>query len=456
MKTTLVWFRQDLRIADQPALLAAAARGGAVVPLYLWSPEEEGGWAPGAAARWWLHESLQRLGASLAGLGSPLVLRRGPAAETLVALAREVGADAIYWNRRHEPAAIVVEQDLRGRLAQAGIEARDFQSALLSEPGRLLKADGDPYRVYTPYFRAFNASVEVGPPQPSPRALTAPSRAPASLPLAALGLLPAIPWHLPLARHWTPGEASAREHLKRFVQAGPLASYAEARDRPDQEATSRLSPFLHFGEVSPRQVWTAAANAAERAGVPAAEWRSGKFCAELVWREFAAQMLFHFPAMPDRSRTANFDSLKWRNDPHHFTAWTRGRTGYPMVDAGMRQLWTTGWMHNRVRMVVSSFLVKNLLHRWQDGERWFWDTLVDADLASNALNWQWVAGASPDAAPFFRIFNPESQADKFDPQGRYRLTYVPEAGSPAAAPPIVDLKRSRQQALDAYAALRGS
>jgi deoxyribodipyrimidine photo-lyase len=454
MKTTLVWFRQDLRVADHPALLTAVARGGAVVPVYVWSPEEEGGWAPGAASRWWLHESLQRLAASLAAIGSPLVLRAGPAADTLLALARETGADAVYWNRRHEPAAVDVEADLRGRLASAGIDGRDFQSALLSEPRRLLKGDGDPYRVFTPYWRAFTDSVEVGPPQPSPRALQAPARAPASLPVDALRLLPSIPWHESLARHWTPGESAARDLLRRFVQVDTLGAYGDTRDRPDRPATSRLSPYLHFGEVSPRQVWTAIGKASERAGLTPAQWRTGKFCAELVWREFAAQLLHHFPTMPERSRTATFDAMPWRSDPAHFRAWTRGRTGYAFVDAGMRELWQTGWMHNRVRMVTASFLVKNLLHRWQDGARWFWDTLVDADLASNSMNWQWVAGSSPDAAPFFRIFNPESQADKFDPDGHYRREFVPEAGGPGAVPPLVDLKRSRQQALDAFATLR--
>ena len=451
----IVWFRQDLRLADNPALTAAVDSGAAILPVYVWSPEEEGGWAPGAASRWWLHRSLEQLGARLAERGSPLVIRRGPALDALRALAAESGAMAVYWNRRYEPAAVAVENALRVALPAAGIGTHSFASALLIEPWALQTKTGGPYQVFTPYWRAFLAQVKVGAVTGSPATLAAPKRLPASLPLDELELLPRIPWHASLAGHWQPGEAAARERLLAFSR-GVLADYATHRDRPDLAGTSRLSPHLHFGELSPRQVWTQIGKARERTGDSRDTWQQGRYVAELVWREYAAHVLHHVPTLPDLPKQAAFDRLPWRNEPQDFAAWCQGRTGIALVDAGLRELWQTGWMHNRVRMVAASLLVKNLLHRWQDGERWFWDTLVDADLASNALNWQWVAGTGPDAAPFFRIFNPDTQAGKFDPDGEYRRRWVPELGTAAYPPPIVDLKASRQRALDAYQSLRAS
>jgi deoxyribodipyrimidine photo-lyase len=452
MSVALLWFRQDLRLADNPALLAAVQGSKAIVPVYLWSPEEEGAWPPGSASRWWIHESLAKLDASLRERGSRLLYRRGPAVDALSQLAAECGATRLYWNQRFEPAAVQVERMVASAMDKAGIAAHGFRSALLSEPGEIQSQAGSPYQVFTPYCRRFIEQIEVPAPEPSPRQIAAPATWPASLALDALQLLPRHDWHYSLARHWQPGEAAARDALKRFTTTG-LRHYAQTRDRPDLKGSSRLSPYLHHGELSPAQVWTAIGKASERAGESAPSWRAGKFCAELIWREFAAQQLHFHPTLPDRPRDARFDRFAWKQNDAHFRAWSRGQTGYPMVDAGMRELWQTGWMHNRVRMISASFLIKNLLQPWQDGERWFWDTLVDADLASNALNWQWVAGTSPDAAPFFRIFNPETQGEKFDPDGVYRRRFVPEADTPAYRVPLVDLKFTRDRALTAYADL---
>jgi deoxyribodipyrimidine photo-lyase len=453
MSVAIVWFRQDLRLADNYALFEAVRSATSIVPVFVWSPEEEGHWAPGAASRWWLHQSLVQLDAALRERGSRLLVREGPAAAALTTLASQTGAEQIFWNKRYEPAAARAEKIVATALSAAGIVGRGYKSALLSEPGEIQSQSGAPYQVFTPYWRKFLEQVKVGAPLSSPRQIAPPAHWPDSLALDALALLPHLPWYHSLAQHWRPGEAAGREVLKHFVTA-TLPQYAATRDRPDLSGSSRLSPYLHHGELSPRQVWTAVGKACARAGLAEDQWRANKFCAELIWREFAAQQLHFHPTLPDRPRDARFERLRWLNSDQHFRAWSRGQTGYAMVDAGMRQLWQTGWMHNRVRMISASFLVKNLLHSWQEGERWFWDTLVDADLASNALNWQWVAGTSADAAPFFRIFNPDSQGEKFDPQGHYRQRFVPEAATPGYSSPIVDLKQTRQQALAAYAELK--
>jgi deoxyribodipyrimidine photo-lyase len=304
-------------------------------------------------------------------------------------------------------------------------------------------ANGNVLQVFTPFLRAFLAQTRIEFPQGSPQQVSAPRSWPASVPLNELALRTDHPWHDKLAQHWRPGESAARAVLKEFVQRR-LAGYAESRDRPDLDCTSRLSPHLSHGELSPRQVWTAVTRAGELNGKCA---RAEKFCAELIWREFAAQQIVLHPALPDRARSPRFESMPWRDSPQEMRAWTRGETGEDLVDAGMRELWQTGWMHNRARMVVASYLVKNLLHDWRRGERWFWDTLVDADLASNAYNWQWVAGASPDAAPWFRIFNPQTQAQKFDPDSVYRRRFLAGAARPDA--PLVDLSESRRRSLAA-------
>jgi deoxyribodipyrimidine photo-lyase len=444
VSTVLVWFRRDLRLADHPALTAALANGASVVPVFIWNPLEDAPWSPGAAKRWYLQESLRSLARSLEELGSRLIFVRGDAARILPELAAACDATAVTWSRRYEPSALRADAAVEQALRAGGIAALPCAGSLLSEPWALLGRSGGPYKVFTPYWREFLARTRVDAPFATPATLPAPRRWPASEPLDALGIAPPAAWHAKLAAHWVPGEASAQAALAAFSSRSP-ERYAIDRDRTDLGAGSRLSPHLHHGELSPRQVWSAVATGEEGA--------AGKFCSELVWREFAAQALYHFPDLPDRSFASQFESLQWRESPQDFTAWTRGRTGVGMVDAGMRELWEAGWMHNRSRMIVASFLVKNLLIHWREGARWFWDTLVDADLANNSLNWQWVAGTGPDAAPWFRIFNPHTQADKFDPEGAYRRRWLGtrEAG---ATVPIVDLAASRARALAAQKQLR--
>ena len=447
---TLLWLRLDLRLTDHPALQAALERDRPVIPVFLWAPHEEAPWEPGAASRWWLHHSLASLQAALARCGSQLILRRLAPGESSLAvlrtLAHETGADALYWSRRYEPAVIARDRLIKDTLRGEGMAVRSFNAALLAEPWDVQNQSGKPFQVFTPFWRKVSTDLELPPSAPAPRRIPAPARWPASATLDALRLLPTIPWADGLAAAWRPGETGAAANLAAFLD-GPVADYGERRDQPGVPGTSRLSPHLHFGELSPRQIW----NAAPRQ-------RGSKFMAEIGWREFAHHLLYHFPHTTDAPLRADFARFPWREDGAQLRAWQRGRTGIPMVDAGMRELWHTGWMHNRVRMVVGSFLVKNLRLHWLEGAHWFWDTLVDADLASNTLGWQWCAGCGADAAPYFRVFNPESQAAKFDADGAYVRRWVPEAmgglagrGYPA---PIVDLKASRAAALEAFASLR--
>jgi deoxyribodipyrimidine photo-lyase len=440
----LVWFRLDLRLTDNPALAAALKRGGPVVPVFIWAPEEDGDWPPGGASRWWLHQSLKALAADLESSGARLVLRRGPALDALRALVRATGARAVFWNRRYEPALIARDRAVKEALRAEGLEVESFNSALLFEPWTVANRAGKPFQVFSPFWRHCLGLAEPPPPQPAPEHLPAPPRWPTSEPLAALELEPKIDWAAGLRAAWQPGEAGALATLRRFLD-GAFTAYAEQRNRPDLPGTSRLSPHLHFGELGPRQVWHSLKAWATRRGMPEAAWRCGQFLAEIGWREFAHHLLFHFPRTPTEPLRPEFARFPWRRNPEGLRAWQRGRTGYPIVDAGMRELWATGWMHNRVRMIVASFLVKDLLVDWRAGARWFWDTLVDADLASNTLGWQWSAGCGADAAPYFRIFNPVSQGMKFDPSGDYVRRWVPElarlpAGwihQPWAAPPAV-------------------
>jgi deoxyribodipyrimidine photo-lyase len=467
---SLVWFRHDLRLADNPALVAALQRGAAVIPIYIDSSAEEAPWQAGAASRWWLHHSLASLDASLRALGSRLTLRRGPAAHELLALCRETGADAVYWNRRYEPAVRSRDTALKETLRSAGLVAESRNGALLAEPWELRTQSGGPFQVYTPFARRLLAQLQPPEPLPAPRTLAAPPAWPASLELAALGLLPGKPWIAGLAACWQPGESGAAKRLQAFTESA-LPHYAEARDWPGTPGTSRLSPHLHHGEVSPRQAWHAA--------LAAGAERGNKFLAELLWREFSHHLLHHFPHTPEQPLRTLYAAFPWRDDPPALRAWQRGQTGVPLVDAGMRELWATGWMHNRVRMIAASFLVKNLRLPWQAGARWFWDTLVDADLAANTQGWQWVAGCGADAAPYYRVFNPVTQSRRFDPQGRYLRRWLPELArlddravhAPweadpaqlAAADivigttyprPLVDLAASRTAALAAYRQLR--
>ena len=460
--TTIVWFRQDLRLADNPALDAATKRGGPVIPVYIWSPEDDGDWPPGAASRWWLHQSLSALDASLRKRGSRLILAAGHATDAIDKLLTQTGATAVYWNRRYEPAAIACATAIKKTLASRGIAAISFNSALLAEPHETLNLSGKPYRVYTPYMRRMVRDLDPASPTRAPTKLRAPSKWPRSESLDSFQLMPAIEWYTEMASRWQPGEAGAHARVKRFLKRG-LTDYRHARDRPAIEGTSGLSPHLHFGEIGPRQVWHALG----------AKGRTTAFLHELIWREFAYHLLFHFPQTPTKPMRPEFARFPWKKNSKHLKAWQRGRTGVPMVDAGMRELWATGVMHNRVRMIAGSFLVKNLLLPWQEGARWFWDTLVDADLANNTLNWQWVAGSGADAAPYFRIFNPVTQGERYDPDGDYVRRWVPEVASFAnpwihgpwqkskrnkqpGPDPIVDLGASREAALDAYAAMRRS
>jgi deoxyribodipyrimidine photo-lyase len=479
----LLLFRDDLRLADNPAVEAAARAGRPVAALFVLDEESPGIRPPGGAARWWLHHSLAALGRDLDRLGVRLALARGPAAETVPAVARALSAGLVVWNRRYGPAEQQADALLKTRLKETGIEAKSFNAHLMREPWDVLSQAGQPLKVFSPFFRAFMARGDVPAPLPRPRALRPavwPALPlPALVTLGSLGLLPIAPdWAGGLRETWVPGEAGAAARLSAFLDGG-FDGYAENRNRPDMESTSRLSPHLRFGEIGPRQVWHAAAAARLSGETRASAKDLEVFHKELGWREFSYHLLGQFPDLPTRNFQPRFDAFPWQPDARTFEAWKRGRTGYPVIDAGMRQLWQTGWMHNRVRMIVASFLVKNLLVDWRQGEEWFWDTLVDADIANNAASWQWVAGSGADAAPYFRVFNPVLQGEKFDSEGVYVKRFVPElAGLPPefvhrpwAAPhpvraragitagvtyphPVVELDRSRDRALAAFKSLQ--
>ncbi len=470
MEVAIVWFRQDLRLADNPAWGRAVASGAAVVPVYIWAPEEAGRWAPGGAARWWLHHALADLDAQLRALGSRLVLRAGDSAAQIAALLDETGAAAVYWNRCYEPWRTRLDGALKARLRAEGRAVWSGNSALLREPWEVATGAGGPFMVFTPYSRACARLPEPAPLGAAGRP-TAPARWPEGLAPEDLRLLPELGWDAGFYECWEPTRAGGLRRMGEFLDR-TLAGYGAARDLPAVDGTSRLSPYLHWGQLGPREVAAALGARPASPGLAA-------FHRELLWREFAYHVLYHFPETAERPLQPKFNRFPWHRDPELLRAWQRGRTGYPLVDAGMRQLWRTGWMHNRVRMVVASFLVKHLLHSWEDGARWFWDTLVDADLASNTLGWQWAGGCGADAAPYFRIFNPVTQGRKFDPDGVYIRAHVPELrGVPDAhlhAPwemppalqrqcgcvigrdypaPVVEHKAARERALAALATLR--
>jgi deoxyribodipyrimidine photo-lyase len=467
LPASLVWFRNDLRLADNPALIAGLGSGRPVIPVFILDDETDGIRLRGAASRWWLHHSLQSLDQSLRSLGSRLILRRGAADRVIEELAQECDASAIYWNRAYDPGTR--ERDARIKLAfgKRGVSAESLKANLLFEPWEVKTASGSPYKVFSAFWRACRAAQAPAAPLPAPRKLPSPGHWPESVDLAAWRLLPTAPdWSGGISAAWRPGEATAITRLTDFLDDS-LAHYREGRDVPSQEATSRLSPHLAFGEIGPRQIWRAASTSGHSAA-------SEKFLAELGWREFAYNVLFHTNDLAQRNFRPEFDDFPWRKDDSALEAWQRGRTGFPIVDAGMRQLWTTGWMHNRVRMIAASFLTKDLLIDWKVGERWFWDTLVDADPANNPMGWQWVAGSGVDAAPYFRIFNPVLQGEKFDPDGDYVRRWVPElaflpartihrpwTADRAVAPdiypaPIVDHGAARQRALQAFRVVKGS
>ncbi|MEX0731395.1 MAG: deoxyribodipyrimidine photo-lyase [Aquisalimonadaceae bacterium] len=477
MKPQIVWFRRDLRLADNPALVHAT-RSGPVIPVYLFAPGEDGVWAPGGASRWWLHHSLLALKHTLEERGLRLIIREGTDSLSMLReLVSETDAAGVAWNRLYDPLATARDRIIKRTLRADGMTADSFNAALLQEPWAVTKKDGGPYRAFTPFWRVLRASGIDEPPQPPPGRLNGPEHWPAGLEPDALGLLPSIPWDRGFHAHWTPGEPGATARLEHFLEHA-LTDYGRRRDLPAEAGTSGLSPHLHLGEISPRQIVAAVNTHRQQYRIP--EQDVEDFLAELGWREFAHHLLYHQPDMPERPLDARFEHFPWSdNSEPLLRAWQQGRTGIPLVDAGMRELWSTGWMHNRVRMVVGSLLTKNLRIPWQTGEAWFWDTLVDADLASNSMGWQWIQGCGADAAPYFRIFNPVRQGERFDPDGSYVRRWVPELAklpakhihTPWSAPqavldaagvrlgdaypaPIVDLASSRNDALEAYRVIR--
>jgi deoxyribodipyrimidine photo-lyase len=446
---SIVWFRDDLRLADNPALRAAVDRGDPVIALYVLDEESDGIRPLGGAAKWWLHESLRSLGERLAERGGSLVLRRGPAGRVVREVVSQTGAGAVFWNRRYGGAERAVDAELKEGLRADGVTVESFAASLLFEPWTVQTGGGTPYSVFTPFWRACQSMPAPRAPLPEPREISGPASAPHSDELGDWKLLPTAPdWAAGLRETWEPGEPAARARLREFL-ADDLDDYDRTRDEPSAGATSGLSPRLRWGELSPYTVWHETVESGRKAG---------RFLSEIGWREFAAHVLYFHPDLATKNLRPEFDAFPWpRLKPTQLEAWQHGRTGIPLVDAGMRELWHTGVMHNRIRMVTASFLIKNLLIDWRHGEQWFWDTLVDADGASNPFNWQWVAGSGADAAPYFRVFNPELQAKKFDPRAEYIRRWAPEYGGDSAelAPqPIVDLAETRKRALGAYEEMR--
>ncbi|HET7662388.1 MAG TPA: deoxyribodipyrimidine photo-lyase [Rhodanobacteraceae bacterium] len=470
MNTALVWLRNDLRLRDQPALHAACERFERVLPVYIHAPDEQAPWAPGAASRWWLHRSLAALQENLGNRGGALHIAQGDSLDVLRRLIRNGRVDAVYWNRRYDPAGIACDTAVKKALREDGVEAESFPGNLWCEPWSMATAQDQPYRVFTPYWRKLRTQVEAVEPLPEARPRQW-HRVSGSLPLDRLELMPTIAWDKGLADTWQPGESGAHEMLEIFLDDAGI-DYAKARDLPARHGTSRLSPHLHFGEITPRQIHHALEQRCRD--------QHGKrrpdiepYLRELGWREFSHHLLYHFPDTPRQNFNPRFDGFRWADDDADaIRRWRHGRTGIPLVDAGMRELWHTGWMHNRVRMIVASWLTKNLRQHWLHGARWFWDTLVDADLANNTLGWQWVAGTGADAAPYFRVFNPHTQAAKFDPDAAYLRRWLPElaalptrvllepwrdpdavaaAGYPT---PMADAKDTRKQALAAWQSMK--
>jgi len=476
--TAIVWFRRDLRLTDNPALDAAIATGKPLVLLYILedTESEQTQRDLGGASKWWLDKSLQSLANDITSLGGKLILRRGAPDSVLTDIVEESGADQIFWNRRYGQPERDRDASLKTDLIEAGLQVESYNASLLTEPWTQKTGGGTYYKVYTPYWRSVLANYTPAPIIPAPQSLNTVSLV--SQDLAAFNLHPQSPdWSIGFKADWHPGEAGAKARLETFLSES-VDTYIDHRNRPDIETgTSGLSPHLAFGEIGPAQIWRATRDAIERGG--ADENNATVFLKEIVWREFSYALLFHNPDLASENYNRSFEHMPWRSHQEDYKRWCSGQTGYPMVDAGMRQLWQTGWMHNRVRMIVASFLTKHLLLPWQLGEKWFWDTLLDADPASNAASWQWTAGSGADAAPYFRIFNPITQGPKFDESGNYVRKYCPElAGLPTKyvhrpweAPdselasagivlgktypkPIVDHKEGRERALTAYDTLK--
>ncbi|TXH68387.1 MAG: deoxyribodipyrimidine photo-lyase [Lysobacteraceae bacterium] len=473
MANAIVWFRRDLRLGDNPALQAALDAGYVPIPVYIHAPEEEGAWAPGAASDAWRHHSLAALDADLRGRGARLRIFHAPSLQTLQTLAAACEAEAVFWNRRYEPAIEKRDTAIKATLRQQGLRVESHNSILMCEPWQLATRQGGPYKVFTPFWRAASAALRIPPLWDAPQTLPSSDEGPHGLSVEALRLKPEAAWDAGFWTRWQPGESGARAALSVFADSA-LHGYRDGRDRPDRVGTSLLSPYLHFGEIAPWRI------AAELQGLrtPSLAAEIDGYLRQIGWREFAYHLLHHFPDSIERNLNPRFADFRWaKRSTHMLEAWREGRTGVPIVDAGMRELWSTGWMHNRVRMIVGSYLCKHMRYHWREGARWFWDTLVDADLANNTLGWQWIAGTGADAAPYFRVFNPVTQAEKFDPSGDYIARWLPElAGLPVPlrfapwtepstlakrAPgyprqPIVDLGRGRAAALDAYRRIAGA
>lgn len=461
MTRTLVWFRDDLRTQDHPALAAAAEHAtpdGDVVGLYVLDDHTDGIRPLGGAARWWLHHALESLREELRPLGIPLLIRAGNPEELVPQLALDAGADRVHWSRRYGLGERELDAAVKKELPERGVQAQSFPGSLLHEPWQVQTTTGGPYKVFTPFYAALSAEPIRQPGEPilsggELQSVTS-SLAGTGVALgevANLDLLPTRPdWAGGLRRTWDPTESGAHRRLETFI-AERAEDYDAARDVPGTDGTSRLSPYLRFGQLSPFQVWHAASEISS-------EESRRTFRSEIGWREFCWHVLYHFPQLPHKNLRSQFDAYPWRTrsqEPEAFKAWCSGQTGFPLVDAGLRELWETGHMHNRVRMAVASLLVKNLGIDWREGEAWFWDTLVDADAASNPANWQWVAGCGMDAAPYFRIFNPERQRKRFDPDDTYVRAWIPELETNDYPEPVVDLKESREEALAHYQQIRG-
>lgn len=469
---TLMWFRNDLRLRDNPAL-REACQSASVIAIYIYDDTHAQQHEMGAASKWWLHHSLTSLNESL---DNKLHILKGDPVEIIGELVNQFNASDVVWNRCYEPWQIKRDKQIKAELINRDVKVKSFNGSLLWEPWEIMNQSGSPYKVFTPYYR--KGCLKASPPRSvvdAPRHCNYEYDETHDQGLDTLQLLPDINWHSSFSDHWQPGEEGAAQRLSQFLSE-PIQSYKEARDVPSKKGTSLLSPHFHFGEISAHQVWYATLNKFN-GQIDSADVDS--FMSELGWREFSYYLLYHFPDLPEKNYNPKFNSFLWRGKSADLTAWQRGQTGVPLVDAGMRELWQTGYMHNRVRMIVGSYLVKNLRTHWHHGEAWFWDCLLDADLAANSASWQWVAGSGADASPFFRIFNPVTQGERFDPSGQYVRQYCPELAKlpdkyihkpwEASAEilkqagitlgqdypePLVDLKVSRQEALDSYSAAK--
>jgi deoxyribodipyrimidine photo-lyase len=469
MPTTIVWYANNLRVDDQPALIEAASRGS-VVPVYVYDPDYAGPSAMGGASKWWAHRSIEALRDRLKEMGSNLILRKGEPGAQLLKIAESVGADRVMYCESIEPDLQLREDDVEHTLGQHGIEVERFNMHLLWEIGSVMTKDGNPYQVFSPFWKMALKTGEPDEPLDAPTVLHAPDTRVESLGVDELGLLPDINWYARMEDRWTPGLKGARDRLSGFLNER-INNYHDDRNRLDLPGWSAMSPHIHFGEVSVRRIWHTIAQDPEWSRVKGKE----HYLREIGWREFAQHLINHFPRTIDEPLREKFKDFPWVKNPEQFDKWKRGETGYPVVDAAMRNLWAEGWMPNRARMIVASFLCKDLRISWEEGMAWFWDTLVDADLGSNTLGWQWTAGCGADAAPYFRVFNPVSQGTKFDPDGEYVRAWCPELGKLAksvvhepwtAKPmelaaagvtlgedypePMVDHKVAREEALEAF------